>query len=169
MDTWGLSDLLDDDGYEPLLEDVRAGSDIFLPIPHPAEPKETTLSQISEWPVQFPFALALGLEPVDTILSRFSITPERYALLQPLPAFRKAVSEASKEIGQHGHTFQLKTRAIAEDFLEQLYLDMHDASVGIKTKFDIWQYLVKISGLEPPPAAAAATNGAPQVNIQINM
>ncbi|OHD23503.1 MAG: hypothetical protein A2Y38_12125 [Spirochaetes bacterium GWB1_59_5] len=165
-DTWGLDDLLDSD--EPLLDDLSEGGEAFLPALTPPDDAPTTHS-ISEWPAQLPVALALGLEDLSTILSRFDITEERFAALAPIPAFRKAVSEAQREVREKGHSFKLKSRMIAEDYLDTLYTELHNPRVGFGLKFDVWKHLVKLAELEPIPVAAQQGNTAQAVNIQINL
>lgn len=164
-DTWGLDDLLDSD--EPLLDDLSEGGEAFLPAL--MTPDDTPTMSISEWPAQLPVALALGLEDLPTILSRFDITEERFAALAPVPAFRKAVSEAQREVREKGHSFKLKSRMIAEDYLDTLYTELHNPRVGFGTKFDVFKYLVKIAELEPIPVAAQQGNTAQAMNIQINL
>lgn len=163
-DTWGLDDLFPED--EPLLEDLEPTGEAFLPLA-PIY-KEPEIHPLSEWPAQLPMALALQVETVPEILDRFDITPERFELLKPLPAFRKAVSDAAREVRENGYTFKMKCRGIAEDFLDNLYQIMHDAATPISTKFEMMKYLVKMAGLEPAPVAAAQANQqAVQININL--
>jgi len=167
QDTWGLSDLLDEPNhFEPLLEDSTPGSSAFLPVSHPYDFNEEPITpqprHLSEWPPQLPMALALEVEEQSAILDRFNITPERFELLRPLPAFRKAVAEAQRDVREQGHTFKLKCKGIAEDFLDTLYLELQNPQVGLTTKVDVFKYLTKMGGLEPQ---AAAANAAPTGNI----
>lgn len=170
--TWGLDDLLDDPtpaSVDPLLGDLSPGQTVFLPSYfEPDEDTPVSYKTLSEWPAQLPVALALQVEDVPSILDRFNITPERFELLKPLPAFRKAVAEAQRDVREQGHTFKLKCKGIAEDFLDQLYIELQNPQVGLTTKVDVFKYLTKMGGLEPQ-VAAAATSTAPQVNIQINI
>lgn len=180
-DTWGLDDLLNDlpepsapaRPEHPLLSDLVPGRDVYLGVTESPfadeDPNPHQLKHLSEWPPQLPVALALQVEDLDQILDRFNLTPERFALLQPLPAFRKAVAEAEKEVRETGHTFKLKCKGIAEDFLDSLYLSLHDDSVGLTTKVDVFKYLVKMGGLEPVPIkeASGPTGTAVQININL--
>lgn len=179
-DSWGLEGLLDNEDipktFEPLLEDLRSGSEAFLPMTrqdtdfYDDEPLEApALKHCSEWPAQFPVALALGVEEQADILTRFDISPERFEMLKPLPAFRKAVAEAQKEIREQGHTFKIKCKGIAEDFLDDLYLELQNPQVGLSTKVDVFKYLTRMGGLEPQAQVAGTQSSAPQVNIQINL
>jgi hypothetical protein len=174
-ETWGLGDLLDDSD-ESLLDDLAAGEEAFLALDHRPEnlpalyaEEGTTRRTPSEWPAQLPVAIALGLEDIHSILSRFDISEERYELLKPVPAFRKAMAEAQRDVREQGHTFKLKCKGIAEDFLDSLYLELHNPRVGLSTKVDVFKYLTRIAGLEPQAQSAQQGGNAPQVNIQINL
>jgi len=174
QDTWGLDDLMEEP-FEPLLEDLRSGSEVFLPTGftghqfvdyHDETPSKKYLS---EWPAQFPVALAMEVEDLPAILARFEITPERFELLKPLPAFRKAVAEAQRDVREQGHTFKLKCKGIAEDFLDNLYHELQNPQVGLSTKVDVFKYLTKMGGLEPVPVPATAASSAVAVQININI
>ena len=178
LDTWGLAGLLDDEdlpkSFEPLVEDLTTGSSVFLPtLSHPYDfDEETPLAPkqyCSEWPAQFPMALALEVEDLPALLDRFQITPERFELLKPLPAFRKAVAEAQRDVREQGHTFKLKCKTIAEDFLDTLYLELQNDKVGLSTKVDVFKYLTRMGGLEPQAASASVQSNAPVVQIMINL
>jgi hypothetical protein len=175
-DTWGLQDLLDD--FEPaaplrqenpLLADLIPGRDIYLADEHPFDEEPTKSLTLSEWPPQLPVALALQVEDLPHILDRFNLTPERFELLKPLPAFRKAVAEAEREVRETGHTFKLKCKGIAEDFLDTIYLELHNDSVGLSTKVDMFKYLVKMGGLEPIPQKETTGPVGTAVQININL
>ena len=172
-ETWGLDDLLADPivAPDPLLEDISPGQTVFLPSYFEDDETPTTraLHPLSEWPAQLPIALALQVEDIPAILDRFGITPDRFELLKPLPAFRKAVAEAQRDVREQGHTFKVKCKAIAEDFLDSLYLELQNPQVGLTTKVDVFKYLTKMGGLEPQAAVAAQGTGAPTVQIQINL
>lgn len=124
---------------------------------------------LSEWSPQLPLALAMDVEDEDAILARFDLSREKYELLKPLPAFRKALAEAQKSLREQGHTFKIKCAGIAEEFLDQLYLELYDPGVGLTTKIDVVKWMTKMGGLEPAPVKEAAGSNAPQVNIQINL
>ena len=169
--TWGLEDLMEEP-YEPLLEDLRSGSEVFLPTSfhdYHEEAPLIKLKHLSEWPAQFPVALAMQVEDIPAILARFEITPERFELLKPLPAFRKAVAEAQRDVREQGHGFRLKCRGIAEDFLDTLYFALQDSTVGLSTKIDVFKYITKMGGLEPVPVPATAASSAVAVQININI
>lgn len=171
-ETWGLGDLIDDAPvFDPCLEDLEAGSEIFLPATLPERgdaPEPAYKSTISQWPAELPMALALGVDDIPAILKKYHISPERFELLKPVPAFRKALSDAMREVREHGHTFRAKAAAIAEDFLETLDGELHNPSVGLSTKVDVFKYLTKVGNLEPKPEAPTQ-NQANTVNIQINL
>jgi hypothetical protein len=153
---------------QQFFSDLEGDESVFLPtgFASPAEPKLHTLS---EWPAQLPVALALQVEDLPQILDRFGLTLERYKTLAPLPAFRKALAEAQRDVREKGHTFSIKCRGIAEDFLDTLYLALHDPSVGLSAKVDILKWLAKMGSLEPVVAQAAATSSMPNIAIQINL
>lgn len=156
--------LSEDDSF---FSDLRPGSSVSL---YEDEEPTQLITLPSSWPAQLPMALAMDLEEEDEILARFSLTKERYELLKPLPAFRKALAEAQKDLRENGHTFKAKARVIAEDYLDHLYRDcLHKETVGISTKVDVWKYLVKVGGLEPAPAKLETSGAQSTVSIVINL
>jgi hypothetical protein len=72
------------------------------------------------WPVKLPIDLALGGEPTEDTLARFEISQSDYDRWVAMPAFRKALSDASKEIRENGVTFKRLCGRIAEDYLGEL-------------------------------------------------
>jgi len=158
-----------DDLESSLFSDLPPGRTVALRDDSDPQDDSPILHLPSSWPAQLPVALAMDLEDESQILARFGISPERFNLLKPLPAFRKALAEAQRDLRENGHTFKLKARGIAEDYLDQLYLDLHNPTVGITTKVDVFKYLTKVGGLEPLPQKEAPIAAGNPIQIIINL
>lgn len=131
----------------------------------PSEP--AYVSNIIPWPPNLPLELALGGDPEET-LQRFNVTEEEYAKWATMPAFRRALSEASKQVREQGLTFKVLCQGIALDFLPTLDQKLHDPSVPFAQRHAALKDVVRWGGLEPKDEKIAATTGN-MVNIQINL
>ncbi len=133
------------------------------------EPLYTVPRQpVTPWPAKLPLELALGGEPTLNTLERYGVTEDDYAKWSLMPAFRRALSEAMKEMREQGLPFKRLCASIAEDFLGELDSKLHDPTIGFALKLDAFKTVTKLGGLEIQPVKEAS-NQANQVNIQINL
>lgn len=123
------------------------------------------------WPPKLCIDFALGLEDEETILLRYGITPEEFNQIKHLDAFRRDLAQAAAAIREEGLTFKTKCKLFAEEYLEELYLQLFDKSLGASTRFDMFKKLVQLGGLEPKPEKADVNSfdNLPRVAIQINL
>jgi hypothetical protein len=123
---------------------------------------------LTPWPTKLPIELALGGEPLEETLCRFDVSIDDYAKWSYMPAFRKALSVAAKEIRENGVTFKRLCGIIAEDYLKDLDFALHDPKVPFVTKLSAFSTITKLAGLEPKDEKANPSNQN-MVNIQINL
>lgn len=123
------------------------------------------------WPAKLPAELAMcaSLEEQAVVVEKFGLSPEEFERICRMPQFRRAVNEAAVMIRETGYTFKMKCRGIAEDFLGDLDFSLHDRTVGLSTKLDIFKTLTRLGDLEPAKQKTDSTSNAPTVNIQINV
>jgi hypothetical protein len=121
------------------------------------------------WPVKLPIDLALGGEPTEDTLARFEVTQSDYDRWLAMPAFRKALSDASKEIRENGVTFKRLCGRIAEDYLGELDTALHDPKVGLALKLSAFNTITKLAGLDPKDEKTDSSKNNNLVNIQINL
>lgn len=157
-----LQDLLP---VDPMLPPAPQGFFDDLTVTPPVAHKEA----FSLWPPRFPFDLAAGLQDEEEILQRHGIDRVDYERLKALPAFRKALAEAVGVLKEKGFGFKVKCRAIAEEYLEEIYTQLFDRDAGVGTRLELFKYLTKLGELEPEKQAAAPQQQGQMVNIQINL
>lgn len=118
------------------------------------EPDEITHSEgrrepILPWPSKLPLELALGAETPEEVLLRYNISEETYLQWATMPAFRRALAEAAKEVRENGLSFRVLCQGIAADFLPVLDQKLHAQDVKFGEKLDAFKHLTKLAGLEP--------------------
>lgn len=123
---------------------------------------------VTPWPAKLPFDLALGVEPPEQIFLRYNISPEEYQSWVKTIAFRRALAEASKTVGEQGLSFKVLCQGIAHDFLSVIDTHLHDESTGFSTRMDAFKTVTRLAGLEPKTEKTDAGDSK-MVNIQINL
>lgn len=140
-------------------------------IPMVCDPEDYPPAQrqpITPWPVKLPLELALGGEPTLAILERNDVTEDEYAKWSLMPAFRRALSEAMKEMREQGVSFKRMCAVIAEDYLTELDRSLHDPHIGFALKLSAFNAVTKLGGLEPQPVKEAPSMAnAVQININL--
>lgn len=129
----------------------------------------TSRPSLTPWPSNLPRELAMGGDTAENILERCGCSEADYVAWAQLPAFRMALSDAAKEVREHGASWRLLCQGIAMDFLPVLDTKLHDPLVPLALKLDALKQIVKWAGLEPKEEKAGAATGVPQINIQFNM
>lgn len=125
-------------------------------------------SSLPPWPPNLPRELALGGESIEATLTRCGCTEADYFKWAAIPAFRREISDANKELAENGTSFKMLCRGIAKDFLPVLDQKLHDPCVPLALKADIFKYVTKVGGLEPKEEKGPSGGGT-TVAIQINL
>lgn len=123
---------------------------------------------LTPWPPSLPRELAMGGDTPENILERCGCCEDDYVKWAQMPTFRKALSDAAKEVREHGASWRILCQGIAQDFLPILDQKLHDEMVPLALKLDALKQIVKWAGLEPREEKADAGKGT-MVNIQINL
>ena len=141
----------------------------FIPmVCDPEDSLPASRQPITPWPAKLPMELALGGEPTLMTLERYGVTEDEYARWSLMPAFRRALSEAMKEMRENGVTFKRLCVSIAEDFLGELDSALHDDKIGFAQKLDAFKTITKLGGLEPVvQKEAPSMANAVQININL--
>ena len=158
-------DIFGDDFGLPVFTPAPFGMSGFDDV---AETLPMVRTPLTPWPAKLPFELAIGGEPLIQTLDRHNCTEDDYARWALMPAFRRALSEAMKEMNEQGLPFKRVCAEIAKDFLTVIDQKLHDPDVGFALKMDTFKHIAKLGGLEPVQAKEAVTSGN-MVNIQINL
>jgi len=123
---------------------------------------------VPPWTPALVFDVALGLEGIETILSRHDLTEAAWEHINSHPLFHRQVGVQARELSENGVSFRAKAKVQAEMYLVDLDHMISSPTTDQKVKLDAIKYVTKVADLEPR-ADKTESNGAPQVNIQINL
>lgn len=124
---------------------------------------------IQPWPPNLIFDLALGLESTVDVLKHHEVSLETYEHYLTIPAFRKELADTMRMNRESGISFGRRAAAMAEDCLPDMYNIVKDKQTPANTRVAIFRDLTRLGSLEPKQEKTENSNGAPQVNIQINL
>ena len=126
------------------------------------------LTPTNQWDPRLILDLAVGVEGMEDILSRYSLTLDEYYALSSTPAFRRELALAVRDVRENGVTFAAKARVQAELYLEVLENIVYDTSTPASTRLEAIRSAVKWGRLEPKDDKAGDSGPTTQVNVQIN-
>ena len=115
------------------------------------------------------FDLALGIDSLDDILTRHSLTHPDFQALENNLTFRRDLLRAHKEIAEEGVSFRRKAAIQAEEYLTYIHTIMTSNETPASTKVDIFKTLTKFGNLEPKKDKEAEEQAGQTFNIQINL
>lgn len=141
---------------------------IFNDPEHIEPPPAYTLRTLTPWPPGLPRELAMGGESPEEIMNRCGVSEADYIKWAAMPAFRRALSDAAKEVREQGASFKILCQGIALDFLPVLDQQLHNDRVPLALKIDALKKIVEWSGLAPREEKVQQ-GSANMVNIQINL
>ncbi len=98
---------------------------------------------------KFVLELAAGLEPAQTIASRYGYTGAQWLQLEANPFFIKAVDTKRADLKANGYVFRTKCAVAAEDLLEDVYLESKKDEATLPQKLESLKFFTKAAGLEP--------------------
>jgi len=159
-----LQELNDEFAVMEVGESTAPTEDAFpqkLPVPQFLNPEGP-----NRWSPKLVGDLALGVEPIESILENHDLTKEQLDALYTVPSFRHEVALLAREYRENGVTFGSKCAAQAEMYLEDIHYVMHSPDTPASTRLEIFKYLTKLGKLEPKDDSND-NNGGAQVNVQI--
>lgn len=140
----------------------------YEPPEEPDTPPAYLSRTLTPWPPGLPRELAMGGESPEAIIERCGVLESDYIKWATIPAFRRALSDAAKEVREQGASFKILCQGIALDFLPVLDQQLHNDKIPLALKIDALKKIVEWSGLAPKEEKVAAGQ-ANMVNIQINL
>ena len=127
-------------------------------------PKDTT----NPWDPRLLLDLALAVDPLEDILTRYSLTTQHYDSLMASRTFRRDLALMVRDVQENGASFKSKARVQAESYLPIIDMLVYDDNVAASTKLSAIQSIVRWGDLEPKPSKEEQTTNATTVNVQIN-
>lgn len=151
-----------------LFSDLLPGQTLTLePQDFHEEPSNQKLP-MTPWPPRLPQELALGLEDEASILDRYAISQDRYAVLKQSLPFRRALAEAQKQVREEGLVFKNVCGRMSDEMLEDIYMQFFDSKTSLTLKHELFKTVSKFAGREPQPAKdQGPTTQAVQININL--
>ena len=134
-----------------------------------------TLSAIPALPIlnskRVLLEIALYLEgsgdTVEDVCNRNQITPEELLILLANPIFKGDLVRTREEVREHGLTFRVKARTMAEELLKTTWEITQDSTTSPAVKADLIKACVEWGDLKPKNKDMGQI-GSGGVKIQIN-
>lgn len=120
------------------------------------------------WDPRFVLDLALAVDELPDILSRYDISEDEFKMLSDTPLFRRELAVAMREVRENGVSFACKARVQAESYLEVMDELVYDAATPANVRLETIRSAVKWARLEPKEDKAEGAGTGAVVNVQIN-
>lgn len=129
-----------------------------------------TMDSPGLWNPRMVFDVALGIEDAEIIAARYDLTKEEFNYLIAQPSFRKELAVYVSTFKEHGVSFGVKAKLIAEEMLDDMFKIIRDQHIEARVRADTWWKVVQAAGLASKESEGSGRGGihAGQVNIQIN-
>jgi hypothetical protein len=114
--------------------------------------------------------IAMDIQPLQDILKQYSIDEKTWGRLQQNPRFAKllaAEAEAWHTALNTHERVKMKSAAMLEEWLPELFTRLHDREEGMNGKVEAGKMLARIAGLTDTGSIAAAVGE--RFSITINM
>lgn len=108
-------------------------------------------------------------DPIEDVLARECVDPQEFTRILDNRTFKKYLNDYVKEFTANGFSFAAKSRVLAEDAIQSVYLIAKDADQPAAARIKAVENLVSWGGLAPPPALAGQNGGAPAFHITFNL
>ena len=114
--------------------------------------------------------IAMDIQPLATILKQYSISDQTWAELQTNSKFNMLLSsevEAWQTALNTHERVKMKSAAMLEEWLPDLYLRMHDAEEAMPAVIEAGKMLARIAGLGMPTDVQGAIGERFVINISM--
>lgn len=125
-------------------------------------------SGVNQWDPRFILDLAIGVDSMPEILSRYGITPAEFDALSQTTVFRRELALAIRDARENGLSFAQKAKVQAESYLEAIDQMVYDVATPASTRLEAIRSMVKWGRLEPKEDKGDGPNTGQPINIQIN-
>lgn len=130
-------------------------------------PAFPTPKQINAWDPRLILDLAIAVDDLETILTRYQLTRPAYDRLTTTQAFRRELALTIREIRENGASFRQKAKIQAESYLEVLDDMVYSETTPASVRLDAIKSTVAWGDLVPKEAKGEAVN-AQQINVNIS-
>ena len=166
MDTSPLTALLSQ-AFDEVVYTPPPGGE-FEDLQRPSPPVvRTGYNSTNPWDPRLILDLAIGLDDLPTILTRYELSEREFNLLSDTPLFRRDLAMAMREVRENGASFSCKARFQAESYLAVMDEMVYDLSTPANVRLETIRSAVRWGRLEPKEDKESGV-GASAINIQIN-
>ena len=111
----------------------------------------TTPASLGPYHPSLPHELALCITPeeLESLLTRYDLTGEQLDAIVSRRDFKIDFTEWQRKLTTEGHTFRMKLKAMAEEFLPYIHNVIRSEFTPPSVKVDAFKYITKTAGLEP--------------------
>lgn len=112
--------------------------------------------------------VALGMEPPETILSRYGLTGSQIKSLLAFQPFQTQVDRCRAELQSSGVMFRTKNALLAELMQEDIYRTASNKNTPLVQKLEAYRTFARFGALDPgnnPQANQSSGNGGIVLNI----
>lgn len=120
------------------------------------------------WDPRLILDLALGIDDIPEILSRYNLSEDEFNILSSTAPFRQELAITIREAREHGIKFSQKAKVQAEGYLEVLDSMVYDQATPASVRLEAIRSTVKWGRLEPPKEKTEGDTNAQQINVNIN-
>jgi hypothetical protein len=114
--------------------------------------------------------IAMDIQPVETILKQYSITPEAWEQLQRNSRFQRLLASQVEEWNGALNTHErvrAKSAAMLEEWLPELNNRMHDQDEALPAKIEAGKMLTRMAGIGVATGESGA--GGERFTVTINL
>lgn len=120
------------------------------------------------WDPRLVLDLAVGVDGLEEILTRYGLTTYEFELLSKTQAFRRELALTIRDVRENGVPFASKARVQAEAYLEVLDRMVHDDTTPASVRLEAIRSTVLWGKLLPKEDKAQDTTNATQINVNIS-
>ncbi len=158
-------DLITESFDESLPEPQEVPKFLAFPGTSVLTPQPTTTNS---WDPRLILDLAIGIDGLEEILLRYSLTEEEFNILSETQPFRRELALTMRDVRENGVSFSQKAKIQAESYLEILDDLVFDNATPSTTRLEAIRSTVKWGRLEPPKETQDDAVNATNINVQIN-
>lgn len=157
------SDILDD-----LFDPNEFGDLPALPEDDYHPPAVVQPQKVNRWDPRLILDLAVGIDSIDEILDRYSLSEAEFNRLSETQSFRRELAGTIRDVRENGVAFSSKAKVQAEVYLGVLDDMINDPETPASVRLEAIRSTVKWGKLEPREEKGDGQNNATQVNVNIN-
>lgn len=97
--------------------------------------------------------IAVGLSPLQTLLSEWGLTPDTYERLRDSPGYKHEMAVIAQEIQELGPDagYIYRMKSLSEEFLKEIVKIMESPDTSVGTRVDLIKFCAEMGRLKEKP------------------